>query len=336
MRRIGWLAIWLAAFVWASPCGWSAMPAGFSLEKVLTPKEGLSHASVLAIAVGPEHVFIGTKRHLTVLKKDGSITVWSPKNSALKFQSVPAVVLRGTHLWTTCRSPVAAGGTFHWDGLQWEVFEEIKDDMVSNYISSFYVDEKNMLWLGSDDQGVNYDLADTNQFRRFGYLATKKGLVDNRVTCLSGRPGELWVGTLGGISVYKGRDGENYLFTNFGKKDGLPSEHVNALAATPERVYAGTTMGLAVFENGAWRQIGAESGLADPWITALAADGSDLWIGTKKGLQVLRNGRAETVIDYRDGLPSSQIQCLAVGKQADGVSRVFAGTPGGLAILRRQ
>ncbi|OIP22897.1 hypothetical protein AUK22_10200 [bacterium CG2_30_54_10] len=336
MRRIQVLAVLVALAFGFWNASWAVPPSGIAVEKVITPKEGLSNASVLAIAVGPEYVFIGTKRYLTVLKKDGSMMIWTPKNSALKFHSIPALVLRGTQLWATCRSPVAAGGTFRWDGLQWEAFEEIKDDMVSNYISCFHVDDRNMVWIGSEDQGINYYVHETNQFRKFGVLSSKKGLIDNRITCMASRPGELWIGTLSGVSVYKGRDGENDLFTNFVKKDGLLNEHIVALAAAPARVYAGTTMGLMVYENGNWRAMGPESGLADSWITSLALDGSDLWIGTKKGLQLMRKDRIEPVMDFRDGFPSNQIQCLAVGKQSDGVVKVFAGTPKGLVILRHQ
>ncbi len=313
----------------------AVLPAGVQLERVLTVKDGLSHNSVLAVAVGPEHVYVGTKRYMTVLKRDGGVTVWSPKNSGLKFHQVPAVILRGTQLWTTCRSPVAGGGTYRWDGLQWEWFEEIKDDMQSNYISCFHVDDKNMLWIGTEDQGINYYVHETNPYRKFGYLASKKGLLDNRVTCLSSRPGELWIGTLSGISVYRGQEGEKYLFTNHSKATGLPADHIVALAVTPERAFAGTTMGLLIFEGGAWRLLGKESGLADPWITALALDGPDLWIGSKKGLQLMRGGRIEPPIDYRDGLPTAAIHCLTVVRQADGVNRLFVGTDKGLAILRR-
>jgi len=315
----------------------AVMPAGIALERVYSTADGLSHNSVLAVAAGAENVFIGTERNLSVLKKDGKFTVWGPDNSPLKLQRVPAVTVRnGTEVWAACRSPVAGGGTYKWDGLQWSVFEEIKDDMQSNYVNCFAVDEKGVLWIGTDDQGVNYYVWESNPYRKFGYLASKKGLLDNRITCMATRPGEVWLGTVSGVSVYKGRDGEKYLFTNYTKAEGLPADHITAIAAAPDRVLAGTTKGLAVFENGAWKLLGTAAGLADTWVTAVLIDGADTWVGTKKGIQLLRGGRFESPIDYRDGLPSAHVQCLTLVRGQDGVTRVYAGTDRGLVVLKRQ
>lgn len=313
----------------------AVMPTGVQLERVVTPKEGLSHPVVLSLAVGKDYVYIGTRKYLNVLKPDGSIIHWTPQNSALKFLQIPAMVVRGNELWTTCRSPVAGGGTYRWDGLQWEWFEEIKDDMQSNYVSCFHVDDKNVLWIGTDDQGLNNYVYETNPFRKFGSLSTKKGIVSNQIQCLTSRPGELWIGTMSGISVYRGQEGEHALITNYTSASGLKAERITALAAMPDKVFAGSTMGLEIFENGAWRLIGKESGLADEWITALAVDGSDLWIGTAKGLQLMRAGRIEPPIDHRDGLPAHQVRCLAIARSADGATRIYVGTERGLAILKR-
>ncbi len=326
----------LGLFIASTSPGFAMMPAGVSLEKVLTEKDGLSHPTVLCIAVSPDNVFLGTERNMTVLRKDGKTTVWSAQNSPLKFQRIPAVVLRGKELWTSCRSPVAGGGTYRWDGLQWEWFEEIKDDMQSNYISCLYVDEKNTLFIGTEEQGINIWVFENNPYRKFGYLATKKGLIDNRVTCMSGRKGELWIGTLTGISVYKGKEGEKELFTNYSTANGLPADHIVSLAVSENAVYAGTTLGLCIFENGAWRHLKKENGLGDNWISALAVDGNALWIATRKGLQRFANGQFEGPIDFKDGLPSMSIRCLNVSPAPDGGSFLYVGTDRGLAIFRRR
>ncbi|MFZ2960879.1 MAG: two-component regulator propeller domain-containing protein [Candidatus Ozemobacteraceae bacterium] len=315
----------------------AAFPTGVSLERVFQVKDGLSHDSVLSIAASPDMVFLGTERNLTILSSDGKVTVWGPKNSPLNFQRVSAMILRGKELWTTCRSPIDGGGTHRWDGLQWQSFEEIKDDMQSNYISCFCVDDKNTVWIGTDNQGINEFVFEKNPFRKFGYLATKKGLLDNRILCMAARPGELWIGTMFGISVYRGKDGENYLFTNYSKATGLPAEAITSLAmGSNGRVYAGSSLGLLVFENGTWRLLKKADGLANNGIKSLLVDGDDLWIGTSDGVQLYRNGVFEPVFNYRDGLPSALIQCLAVSRGADGIKRLYVGTDHGLAILQRR
>ncbi|MBP7634844.1 hypothetical protein KBA41_11805 [Candidatus Ozemobacteraceae bacterium] len=337
LRRAGAVLAVSACLVGFPGAAWAVLPAGVSLERIYTPADGLSHASILAVSVATDNVFIGTERNLSVLKKDGTFTVWGPANSPLKLQRVPAVIVRGNgEVWAACRSPVAGGGTYKWDGLQWSVFEEIKDDMQSNYVSCFAVDEKGVVWIGTDDQGANYYVWESNPYRKFGYLASKKGLLDNRITSMSTRPGEVWIGTMTGVSVYRGRDGEKYLFTNYTRADGLPAEHVTAVSASPDRVLAGTTKGLALFEGGSWKLLDASAGLADPWVTAVLIDGADAWVGTKKGLQLLRGGRFEPPVDYRDGLPSAHIQCLALARDADGAARLYVGTDRGLVVLKRQ
>ncbi len=330
MRTISCLVLLLAL---VSVGAWAALPPGVAIEKVWSEKDGLSHASVRAVAAGDGFVYVGTDRGLTIIKPDGTTAVWNKDNSPLLYQQIPALVLRGKELWTTCRNPVAGGGTFRWDGFQWSIFEEIKDDMQSNYVNCFHVDKAGKLWLGTDNQGLNSYDYETNPYKKFGYLATKKGLIDMRVTCIDSRAGELWIGTIGGISVYRGKDGEKYLFTNYDQQNGLPYSTVTSIAVGPTEVYAGSSMGLMRFDGTSWKQLGVAEGLAEPWVTGLAMDGPVLWVSTKKGLQQLVNGRFTDPIGLTDGLPSTRIQCLHVSRQPSG-AKLYVGTDRGLAVLR--
>lgn len=311
-------------------------PVGITLEKVFRVSDGLSHDSILSLAVASDRLYIGTERNLTILGSDGRMTVWGPKNSRLNLQRVPALAIRNGDLWATCRTPIEGGGTFRWDGSEWWWYEEIKDDMQSNFISCFHVDASNTLWIGTENQGLNEYVFEKNPLRKFGYLATKKGLIDNRIICLASRPGELWIGTMKGLSVFRGKQGEEYLFTNYSAKNGFTAELVTALAILGERVFAGSSLGLHVLENGSWKTFTTANGLGNNWVKTLGSDGRDLWVGTTAGLQLFRDGTFSPPADYRDGLPGSHIQCLAFGKGTDGISRIYVGTDHGLAILRNQ
>lgn len=311
-----------------------ALPAGVTLERVLKVADGLGHDSVLSLAIGSGTLYVGTERGLTVIAPDGRVKTWDAKNSRLNLQRIPALAIRNGDLWATCRTPIEGGGTFRWDGNEWWWYEEIKDDMQSNFITCFHVDASNTLWLGTENQGVNEYVFEKNPFRKFGYLATKKGLADNRVLCLTSRPGELWIGTMKGLSVYRGKQDEKYLFTTFSPANGFPTELVTTLAVAGERVFAGSPVGLLVLEGDSWKKYSTAEGLGDAWVKALGSDGRDLWIGSRMGLQRFRNGTFSTPADFRDGLPSSMIQCLAFGTGPDGISRIYVGTDHGLAILR--
>ncbi|MBI3038710.1 hypothetical protein HYY75_06645, partial [bacterium] len=154
--------------------------------------------------------------------------------------------------------------------------------------------------------------------------------------CLGSRSGELWIGTMGGVSIYKGKKDEKYLFTNFTTQNGLPNNVVLNLAVSPSIVYAGSPTGLMIFENEKWRAIGISEGLASDWVSALALDGENLWIGTKKGLQFLSNGKISTSMNFKNGFPSSHIQALAVRNNSDGSASIFVGTDEGLIVLNRE
>src|ERR1700734_1883713 len=60
----------------------------------------------------------------------------------------------------------------------------------------------------------------------FHNLSVDDGLIQSQATCLAqDKIGNLWVGTLGGLSRYNGRS-----FTNYTVRDGMQSNVVNALA----------------------------------------------------------------------------------------------------------
>jgi len=330
------VAVFLLGFFLVAAAIQGAFPSGVSLERALRVSDGLSHDSILSLAVARDRLYIGTERNLTILGADGRMTIWGPKNSRLNLQRVPALAIRNGDLWATCRTPIEGGGTFRWDGNEWWWYEEIKDDMQSNFVSCFHVDASNTLWIGTENQGLNEFVFENNPFRKFGYLATKKGLIDNRIICLTSRPGELWIGTMKGLSVYRGKKGDEYLFTGYSPSNGFPAELVTALAVIGDRVYAGTSKGLQVLESGSWRTLTTADGLTDSWVKTLGTDGRDLWVGTSMGLQRFRDGVLSKPVDYRDGLPSSHIQCLAFGPGSDGIPRIYVGTDHGLAILRNQ
>jgi ligand-binding sensor domain-containing protein len=150
-----------------------------------------------------------------------------------------------------------------------------------------------------------------------------QGLVNNHTYSLGGKPGELLVGTLGGLSVLQdgvvrasyttvnsrlrhnwitslARVGEEWFVGTYGAgvlsfKAGewntfpdLPKDFIvnpNAILVTPSRVLAGSLgKGLFCFDRGSRRWSALTGGLPSLNVTALAESGGVLLIGTDNGL----------------------------------------------------
>lgn len=86
----------------------------------------------------------------------------------------------------------------------------------------------------------------------FFNLKVEDGLVQSQATCLTqDRFGNLWIGTLGGLSRYDGRRVVNYTVS-----DGLLSNTiVDVQAAASGKLYISTADGFQVFDGSSFRQI---------------------------------------------------------------------------------
>ena len=80
----------------------------------------------------------------------------------------------------------------------------------------------------------------------FHNLNVDEGLVQSQALCLTqDRTGNLWVGTMGGLSRYDGKT-----FTNYNMHNGLLSSTVNALATDKDgNIWIGTQKGLSKFNG---------------------------------------------------------------------------------------
>ncbi|WP_209332478.1 two-component regulator propeller domain-containing protein [Lunatimonas salinarum] len=99
------------------------------------------------------------------------------------------------------------------------------------------------LWLATENHGVIRFQAGDLEF-----LSYEHGLLDNSVYSLlpERHSGDLWIGTLGGISVY--RPGAGFV-RQITEKDGLFSQLVYGLLAGEDHVWVSTTKGIAAIDR---------------------------------------------------------------------------------------
>ncbi len=114
-----------------------------------------------------------------------------------------------------------------------------------NSVFSLFIDEFDIIWLGSFSGGVNY--ADLNQkmFRSIGFdeHELENSLNDNSVfSILEDKDKNLWFGTeSGGVNFYNSKTGKFSYFLSNPAKDGITAVNIHALAETPEhKLWVGT------------------------------------------------------------------------------------------------
>jgi len=124
----------------------------------------------------------------------------------------------------------------------------------------------------------------------------------------------------GTVYLHKGSDVQFF-------REGL-SGIVLGLAAIGDAVYAGTNRGLYLLSGSAWKPVVFPEEWGGVQVFSMAADGETLYLATTAGLVRIKRGPPERLTE-KDGLPAGQVKVVAAG---DGL--VFAGTSGGLAVVR--
>ncbi len=190
----------------------------------------------------------------------------------------------------------------------------LQDDKIS--IQSVYVDDTDLLWVGTEKSGAAYH---GNNIYKFA-----SNLLGDVTAIAQTNDSTIWYGT--GSHGIIGYDGP------------LASSKVSCMAATPDgSLWVGSRQnGLTRIQNGSSRfySMARDSSktLIDDHVNALCTDQSgNLWIATRGGLQVY-NARMNTFSSYtrENGmLHTNNITSLCYGKN----NNMLIGTSEGLIIL---
>jgi len=171
------------------------------------------------------------------------------------------------------------------------------------------------------------------------------GLPSVRVKALElARGGGLWIGTWGGLALWK--DGR---LTGYRERDGLSSDHIRSLHQDEDgTLWIGTyDRGLTRFKDGRFARITASEGLPSNGVFAILPDGfGRFWMSSNVGisrvtrseLNACADGRAARVravlYTREDGMLSSE--CNG-GRQPAGFrmrdGRLLFGTQGGIVVI---
>ncbi len=197
-----------------------------------------------------------------------------------------------------------------WVGTEGAGLYRFQNGLWSNYqaaqgIPHFYVwslamDAQGRMWVGSWGGEPSVQHGD-----RFEPVPGLEELNTPTPALLSGRRGDMWIGTADGLLHY--RDGQTVRYT---ESNGEPLRDVRAIAEDAKgAVWFGMAgYGLACLENNQVRRFRTADGLSSDFIECLHFDRAGaLWIGTfGGGLDRYKDGHF-AVINRRQGLPSGVI-----------------------------
>jgi PAS domain S-box-containing protein len=187
-----------------------------------------------------------------------------------------------------------------------ETYVNFKKDLINptgindHFIRSMYIDQSEVLWIGTLGNGINKTDLKPKKFRHYQKkINDPTSLSENYVRAITeGQDGKIWVGTLvGGLNLF---DPKTEKFTTFfpnGKNDG-------------------TTPG----DNNVW--------------SLCYENENTLWIGTNRGLNRLDLSTGKySYYEHTENQPGSlsenTIRCIFV----DSRKRVWIGTEGGLNLF---
>jgi len=117
-------------------------------------------------------------------------------------------------------------------------------DLPTDYILSIYIAPDGTKWFGTEE-GVSRHTGN-NTLDNWTVFTTDDGLIDNFVQAISGdKKGNIWFGTLAGISVFTGSSWISYTTDN-----GLAGNNILSISTDKNGVvWIGTDLGISSYEN---------------------------------------------------------------------------------------
>jgi ligand-binding sensor domain-containing protein/class 3 adenylate cyclase len=159
----------------------------------------------------------------------------------------------------------------------------------------------------------------------FSTFTKLQGLQNNAVSCmLQDKSGNLWFGTLGGVSKYDGRT-----FWNFTEKEGLANKNVRAILEDRDgNIWFGTSGGgVSKYDGKFFTNYTSKDGLANNIVMSLLQDkAGNIWFGTDGGVSMY-NGKGFTTYTDRQGLVNNIVWSI----MEDSEENLWFGTYGGVS-----
>lgn len=149
---------------------------------------------------------------------------------------------------------------------------------------------------------------------------------DNVRSLAVANDGDVWFGTISGITNYDGNT-----FTTYTTSDGLGSNLIyDIYIDNSNNVWAATGGGLAVYDGASWTNYGLGDGMPSNTIWTVSGDENDvIWFGTSDAGIGKIDGGIINVYSINDGLISNSVKRIFVDRSGN----VWSGTASGISMF---
>ena len=226
--------------------------------------------SAYALATQGDDVWAGTWK--------GLYRIQAGKAQAI--EAVPAEPI--VALWADAKNVIAASQTalYEWGGASWKATPWIAAKSIRSIARAASGD----VWIATG-MGAYYKRGDVIR-----EIYKEEDLLAGELRAVTITPsGDVWLGSLGGVDVYRnGRRVEWHNTTN-----GMPNQDVRCLAAeTDGTVWVGTTLGAVRRIGSKWSLRFSRRWLPSDEVLAMAvASDSTVWVATTAGLSAIHRKR---------------------------------------------
>ncbi len=181
----------------------------------------------------------------------------------------------------------------------------IKNGLPGDYINCIYQTRDKNYWFGIRDNGLVEKTGKSYKNYTLNSKDPSSKLIDNNVNCLAeDEQGNLWAGTMAGLSIFNGSSIKNYL-ANDERRTIYSIYH-----ATDGTHYLGTLKGLLIFKDGKATSVEAVNKLVtkgDFGILGICEDGNkNLWLTTATGA-VKYNGVTAEFINSKNNFTDKTV-----------------------------
>ena len=257
-------------------------------------------------------LWVGTASGLFRMNRHGQGVEFRRANTDNGIGSDDITALAGRQSANTLWMAHPNQGLSSFDGHVWDRFRSDNTDLPSSDVRQVrtIAGTAGGLSLATANGAALYDAVAKSWYF---YNKANSEIASNNVTAVAvDQGGALWFGT---ADVGLSRTLNPLVWQHFGTGQGLVSTNVrDILVASNGRVWVATAQGVSWFENGAFSTASvANSGLPSNNVQALAEDSRGrIWAATDGGVGRF-DGLSWTSFTTADGLPTNNINSIAVG-----------------------
>ena len=198
-----------------------------------------------------------------------------------------------------------------------------------NIIHGIYQDDEGLLWVGTNNSGVNIIDRDNDRIYDFSDICNNEGLSSNGINQISGHKNYIFISTDNGLNVY---DKNTKAVKVYNVKDGLNAKRIrNTMYDKDGIVWIGTSGGLNKLDRKTEEFVSYTTldGLPNNTVYGIVIDNNgDLWMSTNGGLSKFDPvNKTFHNLDVTDGIQSNEFNGHSYAKLKNG-DLIFGGING--------